>query len=267
MKQITRRRKFPVNQNSRRLFFYFFISAVAPKRLHLALPLGSQSRPCFAFLRSSHLFKVPTFKCLADPLSSSAFTMSLIDAIWQRGPPSPPGGTRRLFDWNLIFLKKLTQRSNEEIWREFPSDRRPIHFYDVSLAAHRYVSTGGAQEPAVASTVRALGRRFTKKITSRGHKKWANRLIKIVACGFCSFFFYFDQFAYDPAHIVAELCANSAWAEQHINGRGTLLDSALDSTPNSTKFKLLTFLRKIFRWNGVSIWSIYELIYANLCQF
>ena len=150
--------------------------------------------------------------------------------------------------------KKLTQRPNEEIWREFPSDRRPIHFYDVSLAAHRYVSTGGAQVPAVASTVRALGRRFTKKITSRGHKKWANRLIKIVACGFCSFFFYFDQFAYDTAHIVAELCANSAWAEQHIIGRGTLLDSALDSTPISTEFE---FKKKIFRWNGISIWSIY----------
>ena len=114
MKQITRRRKFPVNQNSRRLFFYFFISAVAPKRLHLALPLGSQSRPCFAFLRSSHLFKVPTFKCLADPLSSSAFTMSLIDAIWQRGPPSPPGGTRRLFDWNIIKKKKINSTAK---WR------------------------------------------------------------------------------------------------------------------------------------------------------
>ncbi len=79
----------------------------------------------------------------------------------------------------------MTERSNEESWTEttkFPSDRRPIHFYDVSLAAHRYVSTGGAQSRQP-STVRALSHRFTKKFTNESKKKWANRLIKIVACG------------------------------------------------------------------------------------
>jgi hypothetical protein len=45
------------------------------------------------------------------------------------------------------------------------------------------VSTGGAQSRQP-STVRALGHRFTeKKFTNEPKKKWANRLIKIVACG------------------------------------------------------------------------------------